>query len=91
MGGIILDLSRDLIQSFWLVAVRNFTNIMKEQVRSIDALQSKLKAHNFFLLNEQYVLMGRYISIQYMCHQLAPKRLSQLDYELNDLEISSAS
>ena len=51
----------------------------------------KIKAPRFFLLNEQYVLMGGYISIQCMCHHVAPKRLSQLDYELNDLKISLAS
>ena len=46
---------------------------------------------NVFLLNEQYVLMAGYIFIQYVCHHVASKKLNQLDYELNDLKISSAS
>ena len=51
----------------------------------------KIKSPANFLLNEQYVLMGGYSSIQDMYHHVAPKRLSQLDYELNDLKISLAS
>ena len=50
----------------------------------------KIKRPAIFL-NEQYVLVGGYISIQYMCLHVVPKRLSQLDYELNDVKIASAS
>ena len=51
----------------------------------------KIKSLANCFLNEQYVLMGGYISIQYLCHHVVPKRLSQLDYELNDLKLASAS
>ena len=44
----------------------------------------KIKSPTKFLLNEQYVLMGGYISIQYMCYNVVPKKLSQLDDESND-------
>ena len=51
-------------------------------------IASKLKAPRIFL-NEQYVLVGGYISIQYICHHVVPK--SQLDYDLKYLKIASAS
>ena len=50
----------------------------------------KLKAHIFFI--EWAICFNGWVYFfQYMCHHVVPKRLSQLDYELNDLKISSAS
>ena len=51
----------------------------------------KIKSPANYSLNEQYVLMCGYISIQYVCHHVAPEKLSQIDYELNDWKISPAS